>query len=155
MRAISVWQPFATLIVRGYKIFETRTWAAPKSVIGQRIGIASTKAIRPEQRAHFDEETFQVNYQRLLLPDRLEDLPHGYMLGTAVLDSIELMTAEFIEEVSSEEQSYGWWQEGHYAWRMTHPEVFSEPIPVRGAQGIWEWRHLYEVRQKEGSAAGS
>jgi activating signal cointegrator 1 len=153
MRAISIWQPFATLIVKGDKIFETRTWAAPKSVIGQRIGIASTKTIKPEQRAHFADETFQTNYQRLLLPERIEDLPHGYMLGTAILDSVELMTPEFIEEVSNEEQSYGWWQEGHYAWRMVSPEMFPRPIPVRGAQGIWEWRQLYEVRPEEGGEA--
>lgn len=155
MKAISIWQPFATLIVRGFKIFETRTWPAPKSVIGQRIGIASTKALRPEQRAHFHDEEFQTNYQRLGLPERLEDLPHGFMLGTAIVDSVELMTEEFLEEVSNEEKSYGWWQEGFYAWRMASPEVFQRPIPVRGAQGLYEWRNPDEVHEEEREALGS
>ena len=108
MKAISIWQPFATLVVKGYKIFETRTWAAPASVIGQRIGIASTKSIRPDQRAHFDDEDFQEFYSRLGLPEKLEDLPHGFMLGTVIIDSVEKMTPEFMEEVSNEEMSYGW-----------------------------------------------
>jgi activating signal cointegrator 1 len=153
MKAISIWQPFATLIVRGYKIFETRTWAAPRSLIGQRIGIASTKTIRPEQRAHFNDEEFQRNYQRLGLPDRLEDLSHGYMLGTAIVESVELMTENFLEEVSGEEKTYGWWQEGFYAWRMVSPEEFPRPIPVRGAQGIYDWRSTGEIHAKEREAS--
>lgn len=154
MKAISVWQPFSTLIVRGFKIFETRTWPAPASVIGERIGIASTKTIRPEQRAHFADEEFQTNYQRLGLPERLEELPHGYMLGTVIVDSVELMTVEFLEEVSSEEQTYGWWQEGFYAWRLVSPEAFLRPIPVHGAQGLYEWRNSGEIHEEERGASG-
>jgi hypothetical protein len=139
MKAISIWNPFALLIVSGFKIFETRTWPAPRSVIGQRIGIASTKSIRPEQRAHFADEEFVRNYERLGLPMDLSELPHGFMLGTAVVDSVELMTEELLAEVSNEEQSYGWWQEGYYAWRMADPVMFETPIPVRGAQGLYDW----------------
>lgn len=151
MKAISIWQPFAGLIVKGYKVFETRTWAAPKSLIGQRIGIASTKTIKPEQKAHFADEEFQRHYSRLNLPQSILDLHHGFMLGTVVLDSVELMTEEFMEEVSAEEQSYGWWSEGYYAWRLRDPVEFERPIPVRGAQGIYEWVQT-DVHQKEREA---
>ena len=148
MKAISVWQPFTTLIVRGFKIFETRTWPAPRSVIGQTIGIASTKSINPTQRAQFGAEEFREFYDRLVLPDKLDDFKHGFMLGTVVLDSVELMTPEFMDEVSVEEKAYGWWQEGSYAWRLTNPVAFDEPIPVRGAQGLWDYRpHLREVNE--------
>lgn len=153
MRAISVWQPFATLLVKGFKIFETRTWPAPQSVIGQRIGIASTKTIKPEQRAHFADEEFQRNYERLNLPADLAALPHGFMLGTVILDSVELMTEEFMDEVSNEEQSYGWWQEGFYAWRMTDPIAFEVPVPVRGSQGLYEWSDE-GVHPQQGQAPG-
>ena len=139
MKALSIWNPFATLLVQGFKIFETRTWAPPKSVIGQRIGIASTKTIKPDQRAYFRDEVFMEFYERLGLPLNIDELPHGYMLGTAVLDSVELMTEEFMDDVSEEEKQYGWWQEGFYAWRMTNPVAFDAPIPVKGAQGIYEW----------------
>lgn len=144
MKTISIWNPFALLIVKGFKIFETRTWPAPQSIIGQRIAIASTKTIRPEQRAHFNDEEFQDNYQRLGLPPNLTDLKHGFVLGTAVVECVELMTEEFMEDVSTEEQSYGWWNEGFYAWRMVDPVEFDEPIPVRGMQGIYEWSHPHE-----------
>lgn len=148
MKAISIWEPFATMVVKGFKVFETRTWPAPKSLIGQRIGIASTKSIRPEQRAYFQDEEFQTNYQRLELPERIEDLRHGYMLGTVVLDSVELMTEEFMDEVSNEEQSYGFWEEGNYAWRLVSPIEFSQPFVIRGAQGFWDWRNPGDVHEE-------
>lgn len=139
MRCISIWQPFATLLVKGFKVFETRSWAPPRSLIGQRIGIASTKVINPAQRQHFDDPNFRRFYDRILMPDDLIELPHGYLLGTAVLDSYELMTPEFLEDVSEEEKAYGWWAEGRYAWRMVDPAEFEQPVRVRGQQGVWVW----------------
>jgi predicted transcriptional regulator len=139
MKALSIWNPYALLLVKGYKIFETRTWMPPKSIIGQTIAIASTRVIRPEQRAGFADENFQRFYGALGLPD-LPDLPHGYVLGTATLDSVELMTPEFMDDVSEEEKHYGWWEEGCYAWRMTNPVAFETPVRVRGGQGFYEWK---------------
>lgn len=152
MRCISIWNPFALLIVKGFKVFETRTWAAPKTLVGQRIGIASTKVINPAQRHHFDDPEFQRFYEKLLLPDRLADMPNGYLLGTAVLDAAELMTPELLDDVSMEEQAYGWWELGGWAWRLTDPVEFEEPIPVRGAQGIWNWSENNELQAKQGQA---
>jgi hypothetical protein len=40
---LSLWQPWATLIIVGVKTIETRSWRAPKSIIGQRIAIHATK----------------------------------------------------------------------------------------------------------------
>lgn len=37
--ALTVWQPWATLIAIGAKPFEFRGWAAPKAYQGQRIAI--------------------------------------------------------------------------------------------------------------------
>jgi hypothetical protein len=141
MKCISIWNPFALLIVKGFKVFETRTWPAPASIIGQRIGIASTKNILPGQKAHVADETFKRYYETLCLP-ALEDLPMGYLLGSVVVDSVELMTEEFLDEVSDEEQAYGWWNVGGYAWRLTDPEELPYPIPIRGGQGIYDWKGM-------------
>ncbi|WP_274869556.1 ASCH domain-containing protein [Phaeobacter gallaeciensis] len=138
MKVISIWQPFASLIVEGCKVFETRGWPAPASVIGTRIGIASTKNIMPAQRSHCEDEAFKEFYERTGLDEWIE-LPRGYLLGTVVIDSVELMTEELMEEVSAEEQSYGWWDLGNYAWRLTNPIKLAEPIPIRGKQGLFEW----------------
>jgi hypothetical protein len=141
MKVISVWQPFASLLVKGHKIFETRGWAAPSSLLGKTIGIASTKTIVPGQRKHFADPAFREFYDRLQLPE-LNDLHMGYLLGTVMLDSVELMTEEFMEGISDEEKSYGWWSVGNYAWRVVNPFELPHPIPIRGAQGIFDWKGL-------------
>lgn len=37
MKAITIKQPWASLIVHGIKDIENRTWACPKKYIGQRV----------------------------------------------------------------------------------------------------------------------
>src|ERR1700732_4369319 len=45
MKAISLWQPWASLIACGAKPYETRDWAPPESMIGQPIAIHAAKKI--------------------------------------------------------------------------------------------------------------
>jgi hypothetical protein len=149
MKVISIWQPWATLIVRGFKIFETRTWAPPRSVIGQRIGIAATKNLLPQQMAAYKDPDFQFMYQTLDLPP-IEELPRGYLLGTAELNSYEVITDEFLEEITLEEKAYGWYKPGGFAWRMMKPELLDHPIPIKGAQGLYEWKGFENGTQTEG-----
>lgn len=139
MKVISIWQPWASLVVHGFKFFETRTWAPPKSAIGQRIGIAATKNITPDQRGAFVDPLMQKYYAQTGLPP-LEELPRGYLIGTALLHSFEPVTEEFLNDITEEEQSYGWYDLGNYAWRMRYPEILEHPIPIQGKQGLYEWK---------------
>ena len=138
MKVISVWNPWATLIVHGFKIFETRSWPAPKSMLGQTLGIASTRKVNPVQRAAFDEPLFAGFYFMTGLPV-LHELPHGYLLGTVTLDSVEHITEEFLLDITEEERAYGWHDIGRYAWRLKNVVKFDEPIPIMGKQGIWDY----------------
>lgn len=45
MKAISLWQPWASLIACGAKPFETRHWAPPRALIGQPIAIHAAKRV--------------------------------------------------------------------------------------------------------------
>lgn len=136
MRCISVWQPYATLLVKGIKRIETRPNPAPSTVLGERIGIASTKIITPAQRAAMIDPEFARHYAETGLPE-LDFLHHGYLLGTVVVKSSTVITQDDIDDITEEELSYGWFEHGRYAWRTTDNVEFNEPIPVRGSQGIW------------------
>lgn len=138
MKVISIWQPFASLAVKGFKTFETRTWPAPKSIIGETIGIASTKGLKPVQRAYFEDERFRDYYAGTGMPP-LDTLPCGFLLGTVTVDECLLMTDEFMDEVSDEEKAYGHWEVGNYAWRIEPRITLDHPIPIRGAQGLYDW----------------
>jgi activating signal cointegrator 1 len=50
MKAISLWQPWASLIACGAKPYETRHWAPPAELIGHRIAIHAAKKVGPENR---------------------------------------------------------------------------------------------------------
>ena len=145
MKVISIWNPWATLVVKGFKIIETRSWQAPKSLIGQRIGIASTKQIRPDQRIEITNEEFTKHYAATelpIMPSGYADLArfsNGYILGTAELISSDVLTEEDIEDITDEEKAFGWYAPGRYAWRLRDAVEFINPVSARGSQGIWEW----------------
>lgn len=147
MKVISIWQPYASLIVHGHKFTETRSWPAPKSIIKTRIAIASTKVIRPEQRAVMQDPEFRKFYDQTGLPG-LDDLAHGAILGFVNLHSCDVMTEEDLLDITDEERMFGVWEVGRYAWRLRHPEAFEQPVRARGQQGVWEWSaHEVLVRQ--------
>lgn len=148
MKVISIWNPYASLLAYGCKSIETRSWPAPKSLIGQRIGIASTKQMRPEQRAVLQDEKFMEYFSRTGLPQTLEEMPNGFLLGTIVLHSSSVIEEEDIADLTEEERLYGYFKPGFYAWRCRYPEPFFNPLPVRGAQGVWEISE-HELRRAE------
>lgn len=55
MKAISLWQPWASLIACGAKPYETRSWPPPRDLLGQTIAIHAAKKIDKEA-AKFAEE---------------------------------------------------------------------------------------------------
>lgn len=62
MKAISLWQPWASLIACGAKPFETRHWAPPRELIGQPIAIHAAKKI-DKGAAQFAEELIYGQHQ--------------------------------------------------------------------------------------------
>lgn len=151
MKVISIWQPYASLTVHNHKFIETRGWPAPKSIIGERIGIAATKIIRPEQKAAYQDDEFQRHYSATGMPP-LEELPMGCILGSVVVHSCEMMDDELIEGITSEERAFGDYAVGRYAWRLRYPVAFDRPVTARGAQGLWEWNsHDLHAQTAEGA----
>jgi hypothetical protein len=73
MKAISLWQPWASLIACGAKPFETRSWAPPRELIGTTIAIHAAKKIDAEA-AQFAEELMYGQHPsgRFELATRLE-----------------------------------------------------------------------------------
>ena len=157
MKVISIGNPFALLVVKGIKTLETRVWTPPASVINTRIGIASTKSISPKARAHFADETFQHYYSQLGLPERIEDMPNGFLLGTVIIDSAD--PVEDLDDISHEEQQYGWFEvvdRQVYMWRLREPRELAHPIPIRGAQGFFDWNgELPDGKANDPEAAAS
>jgi len=149
MKAITIWQPWATLIMAGFKPFEFRGWPVPKSLVGQRIVIhAGARALK---RTEVNGLLYQMSNGEFvggldvsamrLLADIMQgrrQLPTSAGLGTAVLGapkkSFELWPDEFKGLSDSDRAECSNW-----AWPLTDVQHFTPIVPARGAQGFWNW----------------
>jgi hypothetical protein len=151
MKALTVWQPWSTLIIIGAKPYEFRRWNYAErfpSIIDMRIAIhAGARPMRRDElmdiadRLDEGESALDSGKARAVL-DRLQSaafspraLPLACVLGTAVLGRPVRAFDLFKDKVadSSRLDQHIW------AWPLTDIVRFDEPVPYRGAQGFWEF----------------
>lgn len=128
MKALSLWQPWASLIAIGAKQYETRSWGTP-----YRGPLVIHAAKRPAE--------FHREGARLLIKagyKTLDSLPLGCALCLVELVDCIKMTPALIDSISYTEFGFGDWKEGRYAWKLTNPRPFDKPIPMRGMQGLFD-----------------
>jgi hypothetical protein len=135
VRALTLTQPWATLVILGIKRWETRGWFPSPAARSGRIVIHAAKGWKADDRA-FAREL----HDRGILPVTPEELPLGAGLGTVRLDGLaRTPTALTFADVTELEQELGDYSPGRYAWQLGDPRPFPEPVPVRGMLGLWEW----------------
>lgn len=130
MRALTIWQPWASLIAVGAKHVETRGWAAPADAIGQRIAIHA--AVEQKALGLCDEEPFRRYVQ--------QPLPLGAVVCTARLVRCTEMTEATIQQLAEqapEEHAFGLYEPGRFAWRLVQVEPLAVPVPFKGKQKLW------------------
>lgn len=152
MKALTIWQPWASLIAIGAKPYEFRGWAAPRALRGQRIVIHA--GVRPMRRQELQAlwlcltgrepwRTGLVVDKALPLLERVMAglaLPMGHGLGTAILGEPTknpdlpglLVCGNGFNDSDRHEHT-------NFAWPLTGWQDFAPPIPCRGAQGFWDW----------------
>ncbi len=143
IRAISLWQPWASLVALGVKRFETRSWATPHR---GELAIHAAKC-EPWPLSDAVEPLARAGYARWA------DLPRGAVLCIVRLVDVlpvELVVGEIVPySAANQELAFGDYTAGRYAWRLEMVEVFDPPIPVRGAQGLWWWRRPEQEDNRE------
>lgn len=145
IRALPLWQPWASLVVHGKKKIETRHWEAPSSVVGQRIAIHATKT--RSELGIVRRKPFKGVLRALLEagaplmdPHNPNELPLGALVGTVVVAGCERMTWDFVldlERADPVEYAFGLYEEARYAWHLADPRVLPQPVPWKGSQGIF------------------
>lgn len=119
--ALSVHQPWASLIVNGYKDVENRTWCTNHR--GPLLIHASHKYVDHDGWSAYS----------LLLGGRLDDLPRGAIIGRVeVIDCVRDSTSS-------------WAFPGHWHWLLADPAHFAEPVVANGRRGLWRPAELDDV----------
>ena len=156
MKAITLHQPFASLIVEGHKHAETRSWAAPSSLVGRRIAIHAAKrpALGYEDGVRAITENIMTDTYG---QGWMEKIPRGAVVGTAILSAVvqveeqhyDVNTGETTADcrpvlpgpnISVAVDSFGDFSVGRYLWLLKNVIAFSQPVAAKGAQGFWNWQ---------------
>lgn len=160
MKALTVWQPWATLIELGAKPYEFRSWRPPKALIGQRIAIHAgarpmrikeVQALRANLRnpGRFPTPCLHADVALPLLDAIVKQheqgeaigayLPLSHIICTAIVGepkSGEECAREFGEDAGNDSDREGTF---NWGWPMLEVEFAEPPAPARGAQGLWNW----------------
>lgn len=127
MKAISLWQPWASLVAEGHKTFETRSWST--NYRGPLLICAAKKWNRDLQASA--EALQQIN--NIVLPE----IPLGK--GLAIVDLVDCLFIDptIVRSISKKEKSLGDWRIWRYAWKFENIQKI-QPINVRGQQGLFD-----------------
>jgi len=155
MKALTVWQPWATLIANSAKPYEFRGWCPPRALIGQRIAIhAGARPIRRDEvlvllnqlydPARFGQPCLKAPLALPILELAKRNPKAGAMhlshvVYTAILGDPKRgdeCAREFGEDAGNDSDRDGTF---NWGWPLLEIERLEPPVPARGAQGFWEW----------------
>jgi hypothetical protein len=156
MKAITITQPYATLIAIGAKHIETRSWATnyrgPLAIhagkglgpVGGKLGFTELCVSSPFWEALTGAE-YCGPWGR--------QPPRGAIVATCELVGCQIIgdpdarfgwtyirkdNRSMRFELTDQERAFGDYTPGRYAWLLTDVKMLPEPIPAKGALSLWE-----------------
>jgi activating signal cointegrator 1 len=141
MKALTLMQPWASLVATGAKRLETRSW---QTRYRGKLAIHAAKAFPTNARQLCRQEPFRTVLAQAGISGP-EQLPTGAVLATCELVTIvrggrpAALAVAALLPVSPHELWFGDFSPGRYAWVLDEVQALLEPIPARGALGLWQW----------------
>lgn len=147
MKALSLWQPWASAIPLGLKRIETR--GRPTNYRG-RLAIHAAKTQRNAETG--DDLIYFWRHSLCVSPsyalafarhgiDTWFDLPFGAIIATC--DLVDCVPSEQLladGRADEQEQHWGNFGPGRYGWLLDNVVKLKTPVPLRGMQGLFEWK---------------
>lgn len=164
MKALTLTQPWATLVAIGAKKIETRSWKTDyRGPLAIHAAQGFGKGGKFEFLATCAEDPFKAvlypYFQSLggkdeLFPFELANvIPRGAIIATCELVHVKrLIRTSFSSlpdeqyswngqrwDLSDQERAFGDYTPGRYAWLLGNIQKLENPIPAKGALSLWEW----------------
>lgn len=134
MKAISLYQPWATLVATRAKRLETRGWY---SAYRGTLAIHASKKFTAADRALCFQEPFRSALEAAGY-HHPNDLPLGAVVATATLSAVQPITER--NTPPEPERSFGNYSvPGRFAFVLDDVTPLPIPIPAKGALSLWEW----------------
>lgn len=140
MKAITLIQPYATLIALKEKGIETRGWFTPHR---GRLLIHAGKKI--------DFEACDIpEIRRALRNHCITDpgaLPTGQIIAiSTVFDCVRMISGEAGQvkipgyKLTPKEQAFGDYKPGRFAWVLADIRKLDEGVPAKGSLSLWDYK---------------
>ena len=124
MKVLTIKEPWATLIIDGYKEYEFRSW---KTNYRGKILIHAGMTLEKEVAERF--KNYNLEYSK------------GEIIGEAIITDCILVDEKFNNELNNiNGLVYG--KNNHsnkYAWKLENVKKYNKKIPVKGKLGLWNY----------------
>ena len=127
IKAITLWQPWASCMALDLKKNETRSWGTD-----YRGPLAIAAAAR-EPRNEIPLDVYELAIEKIGL---WKSWPRGVVLCVRDLYLTEYNPFVPVDPI---EAMLGFYGPGRVSWKTKMLQVFDDPIPVKGHQGLWNW----------------
>lgn len=149
MKALTLTQPWATLVAIGAKRIETRSWATRYR---GPLAIHAAKNVPKPARALYRDNWRFFTVLRNAGYGGSSRLPLGAVLAICrLVDCVRIEPSGIIGKWTylladkDRECAFGDYSIGRFAWILTDVQALPELIRAKGARGLWEWNGTPEV----------
>ena len=133
MKVLSIQQPWASLVVHGFKRYETRSWPT------EHRGLLAIHASRRFGRVH-RELCSEPAIHACLLAAGIHwhsDLPRGCLVGSVTVAGC-LPASEVWDGLDARQRRLGLWRPGWYAWLLEDAVSLPDAVPLVGQLGLFD-----------------
>ena len=124
MKVLTIKEPWASLIVNGYKKYEFRSW---KTKYRGKILIHAGMSLEKDAAKRFSE--YNLEYYK------------GAIIGEATITDCILVDTKFNEELRKINPLV-YARSNHvetYAWKLENIKKYDKPIYIKGKLGLWNY----------------
>lgn len=139
LKAITIKQPWATLIALGEKKYETRSWQT------KHLGPLAIHAGKSIDKEACEYPPIKQALQKHGILD-FKNLPTGCVIATTEIIACHKIPSdetpegiEFGKKLVGKEVYFGDFDTGRFAWELANLQVLSEPVPAKGQLSLWNW----------------
>jgi len=135
MKALTLWEPWATLLALGYKQFETRPWQSAHR------GELAIHAAATKKHCKYENVISLCKRGGLALEDIhkvIEAMKPGHIL--AVVRVGDIVSSNGLVDsgrISPQEEAFGDYGPDRFAWPLHDLQRLAKPVPAKGMQQFW------------------